>query len=121
MGTTTTSTTTTTTKTTTSTTTIKPTTTPTTTLSTATPAPCDGCNCPMTIILDPSSKDTKTYTLKHKNYKNNEDCTWNFKVETGKLKLIFQKFDVERSDSCKSKDYVKVSKVKKWTKVWLCG
>ena len=35
--------------------------------------------------------------------------------------MVIQKFNVEWSSTCKTKDYFYVGQVKKYTKVWLCG
>jgi len=68
---------------------------------------------------------SRTYTLKSpnypNNYPNNKNCKWTFVATTGKVKLIIDKFNVEWSSTCKTKDYLYVGQIKKYTKVWLCG
>jgi len=77
----------------------------------------------MEIELDPD--DNRIYTLKSprypKNYPHNQDCKWTFTTTSGKIKMLFDKFNVEWSKSCKSKDYLFVGSIAKYTKTWLCG
>ena len=40
---------------------------------------------------------------------------------SGKLKLVIDKFNVQWSSTCKSKDYLFVGQIKTYTKTWLCG
>ena len=35
--------------------------------------------------------------------------------------MLLDKFNVEWSSTCKTKDYLFVGSIKKYTKVWLCG
>ena len=35
--------------------------------------------------------------------------------------MVLDKFNIEWSRSCKSKDYLFVGKIQKYTKTWLCG
>ena len=35
--------------------------------------------------------------------------------------MVIDKFNVEWSSTCKTKDYLWVGKIKKYTRVWLCG
>jgi len=75
--------------------------------------------------MDPDDSSSRTYTLKTpnypSNYQNNKDCKWTFVATSGKIKMVIQKFNVEWSSTCKTKDYFYVGQVKKYTKVWLCG
>jgi len=68
---------------------------------------------------------SRTYTLKSpnypNNYPNNKDCKWTFTATSGKVKLVIDKFNVQWSSTCKTKDYLFVGRIKKYTKVWLCG
>jgi len=74
--------------------------------------------------MDPDG-DTRTYTLKSPEYPtkyaNNLDCKWTFTATTGNVKMVLDKFNVEWASSCKSKDYLFLSPIKKYTKAWLCG
>jgi len=78
----------------------------------------------MEIEMDPDG-DTRIYTLKSprypSKYPHNQDCKWIFTAKTGKVKLLFDKFNVEWSSSCKKKDYLFVGSIAKYTKTWLCG
>jgi len=78
----------------------------------------------MEIELDPDG-DTRIYTLKSprypSKYSHNQDCKWIFTAKTGKVKLLFDKFNLEWSSSCKKKDYLFVGSIAKYTKTWLCG
>ena len=38
-----------------------------------------------------------------------------------KLKLVIDKFNIQWSSTCKSKDYLFVGQIKTYTKTWLCG
>jgi len=68
---------------------------------------------------------TRIYTLKSPNYPskypNNEYCKWTFEATSGKIKMLIDKFDVEWSSTCKTKDYLFVGSIQTYTKVWLCG
>jgi len=80
----------------------------------------------MTIDLDPDDVDgPRIYTLKSprypSNYPKNQDCKWTFTTTTGKIKMLFDKFNVEWSKTCKTKDYLFVGQISKYTKTWLCG
>ena len=63
----------------------------TTTAQPTTTEPCDGCNCPMDIKLNPSG--TKTVTIKSprypSKYSHNQDCRWNIEVLPIKVKVKF--------------------------------
>merc|ERR1719189_1537526 len=76
-----------------------------------------------TIKLNP--KGTKTTTIKSPSYPSkypkNQKCTWKITATKGKLKLTFDKFNVEWSSSCKKKDYLYVGNVAKYNKLYLCG
>jgi len=77
----------------------------------------------MTIDLDPDTN--RIYTLKSPNYPSrypkNQNCKWIFTTTKGNIKMLFDKFNVEWSSTCKSKDYLFVGQIKKYTKTWLCG
>jgi len=80
----------------------------------------------MDIELDPDgSGSTRIYTLTSprypKKYSHNQDCKWTFTAKSGKVKLLFDKFNLEWSSSCKKKDYLFVGSIAKYTKTWLCG
>jgi len=78
----------------------------------------------MDIELDPDGS-TRIYTLTSprypKKYSHNQDCKWVFTATKGKVKLLFDKFNLEWSSSCKKKDYLFVGNITKYTKTWLCG
>jgi len=75
--------------------------------------------------MDPDSTDTRIITLKSpnypKNYPKNQDCKWTLTATKGKLRMMFDKFNVEWNKSCKKKDYLYVANIQKYTKTWLCG
>jgi len=68
---------------------------------------------------------SRVYTLTSPNYPdaypNNQDCRWNFEASSGKLKLVIDKFNIQWSSTCKTKDYLFVGQISSYTKVWLCG
>jgi len=78
----------------------------------------------MEIEMDPDGS-TRIYTLTSprypSKYSHNQDCKWTFTAKSGKVKMVFDKFNVEWSSSCKSKDYLFVGSIAKYTKTWLCG
>jgi len=73
--------------------------------------------------MDPDG--TRIVTLKSpnypSNYPNNKDCTWKLTTTSGNIKMLLDKFNIQWSSSCKAKDYLFVSGVNKYTKLWLCG
>jgi len=75
--------------------------------------------------MDPDSSDSRIITLKSpnypKNYPKNQDCKWIFTATSGKIKMLFDKFNIAWASSCKKKDYLYVANVAKYTKTWLCG
>ena len=44
-----------------------------------------------------------------------------FQTTTGKIKMVLDKFNIQWSNTCKSKDYLFVGNIAKYTKTWLCG
>ena len=42
-------------------------------------------------------------------------------ASSGKLKLVIDKFNIQWSSTCKTKDYLFVGQISSYTKVWLCG
>jgi len=74
--------------------------------------------------MDPDG-DNRVVTLKSPNfpskYPNSRDCKWTLVATSGRVKMVLDKFNIEWSRSCKSKDYLFVGKIQKYTKTWLCG
>jgi len=54
-------------------------------------------------------------------YPNDQECKWIITATSGKLNLVFDKFNIQATSTC-NKDYLKVSgPIKKYTKATLCG
>ena len=89
------------------------------------PPPCDGCNCPMMISMDPDDDNSRTLTLDSPEYPNlypnNQNCTWIITATYGQLAMVFNKFTVQSDSTC-SKDYLQISgPIKKYRRARLCG
>ena len=89
------------------------------------PPPCDGCNCPMMISMDPDDDNSRTLTLDSPQYPslypNNQICTWTITATYGQLAMVFNKFTVQSDSTC-SKDYLQISgPIKKYRRARLCG
>jgi len=55
-------------------------------------------------------------------YPNNADCTWEIKTKIdSKITMVFDSFNIEWSRNCKSRDYLLVGAIAKYSKVTLCG
>merc|ERR1712227_368429 len=98
-----------------------------TTTTTTTTTVCDGCNCPMDINLDPDGiTDAIEYVVTSPNYPdkypNNADCKWKFiNVAGGDLKTVISDLNTESSGTCTKKDFLMLTKMKKYGKVTMCG
>ena len=87
----------------------------TTTAQPTTTEPCDGCNCPKDVLLDPDSTDNSFEVLSPRypeKYRHNSDCVWNFLSTRGQLEITFTKFNLEWARNCREKDYVFLDQVK---------
>ena len=86
----------------------------TTTAQPTTTEPCDGCNCPKDVLLDPDSSDASFEVLSPRypeKYRHNSDCVWNFLSTRGQLEVTFSKFNLEWASNCRDKDYVFLDQV----------
>merc|ERR1712226_75120 len=86
-------------------------------------ASCDGCNCPLTIRLNPAKASNTTVITSPSfpnKYPKNQNCKWIINATKGKLSLTFDKFKTEWSHNCR-KDYLFVANVAKYNKLYLCG
>jgi len=95
----------------------------TTTTTTTTTTPCDGCNCPMTINLDPNGDDRHVLTSPRypKKYSHNQDCKYTVITPAGRVTATITKFNLEWSRTCKTKDYLFIGQIVKYSKTYLCG
>ena len=84
-------------------------------LSTTTEEPCDGCNCPLDILLDPDNSTNNQVVVTSprypKKYKHNSDCTWNILATRGQIRLTFTKFNLEWAQNCRTNDYIFLDQV----------
>ena len=91
----------------------------------STTAPCDGCNCPVDISLDPDNSTGDSVVLTSprypSKYKHNSDCTWNIFSTRGQLQLTFTQFNLEWAQNCRQKDFVFLDQVQSYGRMWLCG
>jgi len=88
---------------------------------------CTGCNCYTSIDLDPDGIDgDATYTLQSPNYPgkypHDSDCKWSFtNVAGGLIQTKIKYLDIEYQDDCSANDYLYMTKVQTYKKVWICG
>ena len=95
------------------------------TTTTTTTAPCDGCNCPQDISLDPDDPSISSVEIMSprypQKYRHNSDCTWNIFASRGQLELTFSDFNIEWAQNCRDKDFVFLDQVQNYGRMWLCG
>ena len=85
-----------------------------TTAQPTTTEPCDGCNCPKDVLLDPDSADNSFEVLSPRypqKYRHNSDCVWNFLSTRDQLEVTFTKFNLEWASNCRDKDFVFLDQV----------
>jgi len=85
---------------------------------------CDGCNCPMDIILNPE-EGTRIKVLTSPRYllmdDKNSNCTWNVTATVGSVTVLLDKLNLQWSDQCQGKNFLYLSNIQKYSEVWLCG
>jgi len=77
----------------------------------------------LTIELDPDGTNKHVLTSPRwpKKYSHNQDCHWTINTKSGQITATFNKFNVEWSKTCKTKDYLFLGQLYKYTKTYLCG
>lgn len=85
---------------------------------------CDGCNCPMDIILNPE-EETRIKVLTSPRYlmvnDKSNNCTWNVTATVGNVTLLLDKLNLKWSEQCQGLNYLYLSNIDKYSEVWLCG
>jgi ABC-type histidine transport system ATPase subunit len=78
----------------------------------------------MDIYMDPDNISSRIVIIESPNYPQkypaSQNCQWNINSTKGRLRLVFQKFNIETHRSCR-KDFLKISPVKKYGIAKVCG